>query len=420
MKLFLLILVIVFLEINPAAGETLSWKDLLPEGRQKNPRIISAEKSLESAKLSYMKAYANLLPQLSAGAGWGKSSSVMSLESLAEGLAAKEEFSYRVSGNISLFTGFRNLSALKKQKAEFLAEKARYRRAVSDAVYNLKTAFAGLLYAQEMVSLSGEILTRTRENSQLVKLRYEAGREDKGAYLRSEADLYQAEYELSRAKRNLKVKQSNLLKELGREDFRVITVTGAFSSAPPEGNPPFGELLLTVPDYLTAKYLVDSAVHNLQYYKSDYYPHVSLRGSSSKAGNSWPPDRDRWNVGLNISYPFFSGGREVLNVKIAGINKTRAQEDFTGSRQEILFNLEDVYNKFVDAVERVKVREKYFRASLERARITRVRYINGLTSYQEWDIVENEFMNSKKSLLDVENNAFIAGAAWRRLLGEEE
>ncbi len=416
----LLTLAFIILLAASVSGETLGWDNVFSEGRQKNPRIISAGKSLESAKLSYWNAYTNLLPRLSAGAGWGRSSSVMSLESLAEDMNATEEINYRISASIPLFTGFRNLSTLKKQKSEFMAEKSRYKRTVSNTVYDLKTAFAGLLYAQKMISLSEEILSRRKENSEIVKLRYEAGREDKGAYLRSEADLYQSEYEFSRAQRNMKVGQSGLLKEMGRDVFKVIAVTGTFNTCLPEVVPPFRELLVNVPDYLIAKYMVDSSIHNLKYCRADYYPNVSLSGSSSKAGSSWPPDRDWWNMGVNISYPFFTGGREIINVKIAKVNKAKSEENFISTKQEVIFNLEDIYNKFVDAAENVRVRQKYFLASQERAKITMVRYINGLTSYQEWNIIENEFISSRKSLLDARHNAFLAGAAWKRTLGREE
>lgn len=420
----------VFVNLNLVFAEALVWEDVLREAKEKNPQIITAGQSLKSASLSYKSSFTSFLPQISASAGWTKSSSITSFESFAEGGSEDEEFNYGISGRLSVFSGFKNSSKLKQQRAEFKGEKAKFERTVSDRIYDLKVAFAQVLTAQKTISLSEEILKRRRENTQIVKLRYEAGREDKGAYLRSEADLYQAEYEFSKAERSLKTQQVKLLKEMGRDELEsrpsdeergeVITVSGILKVVPPEEILSFQELLAKNPDYLVARYEIDSAKYNLRYTRGDFYPQVSFSGGTSRSGAEWPLERGRWNVGLSLSYPFFSGGKTIYDWKIAQTNKVKSEENLREVKQEILLGLEQAYNGLIDAVENVKVREKYFIASEERAKISRVKYINGLISYQDWDAIENEFINSKKSLLDAEYNAFVASAEWKRVLGEEE
>ncbi len=411
---------IVLVNLHLVFAEALVWEDVLAEAEKKNPGIISAHQSLKSARLSYRSAFTNFLPQLSASAGWKKSSSITSFESFAEGGSENEEFNYGISGKLSIFSGFKNSSKLKQERAELKREEAKFKRTVSDTVYDLKVAFAQVLRGQKTISLSEEILKRRRENTQLVKLRYEAGREDKGAYLRSEADLYQAEYETSSAKRNLKTQQTKLSKEMGRDEFEVIAVSGTLKVVPPEGILSFQELLVKSPDYLVARYGVDSSKYNLRYTRGAFYPQISFSGSTSRSGPEWPLEKARWNVGLSLSYPFFSGGKKIYDLKIARIDKVKSEENLREVKQEILFQIEQVYNGLIDAVENVKVREKYFIASQERAKISGVKYINGLISYQDWDTIENEFINSKKSLLGAKFNAFVAWAEWKRVLGEEE
>jgi len=411
---------IILVNLQLVFAEALVWEDVLSEAKKKNPGIISAHQSLKSARLSYRSAFTNFLPQLSASAGWRKSSSITSFESFAEGGREDEEFNYGISGRLSIFSGFKNSSKLKQERAELKREEAKFKRTVSDTVYDLKVAFAQVLRGQKTISLSEEILKRRRENTQIVKLRYEAGREDKGAYLRSEADLYQAEYETSSAKRNLKTQQTKLSKEMGRDEFEVIAVSGTLKVAPPEGILSFQELLVKSPDYLVARYGVDSSKYNLRYTRGAFYPQISFSGSTSRSGPEWPLERARWNVGLSLSYPFFSGGKKIYDLKIAQTDKVKSEENFREIKQEILFQIEQVYNGLIDAVENVKVREKYFIASQERAKISGVKYINGLISYQDWDTIENEFINSKKSLLGAKFNAFVAWAEWKKVLGEEE
>lgn len=416
----LLLAGIVLVNLDIVFAEALVWEDVLAEAQRKNPRIISARESLKSAGLSYKSSFTNFLPQISASAGWNKSSSITSFESFAEGGREDEEFNYGISGRLSIFSGFKNSSKLKQQRAGFKGEEASFARTVSDTIYDLKVAFAQVLTAQKTISLSEEILKRRRENTQIVKLRYEAGREDKGAYLRSEADLYQAEYEFSKAKRNLKTQQVKLLKEMGRDEFEVTDVSGTLKVEPPQGVLSFPEMLVKTPDYLVAMYGVDSSKYNLRYTKGDFYPQVSFSGGTSRSGAEWPLERGRWNVGLSLSYPLFSGGKTIYDWKIVQTNKVKAEENLRQVKQEILLGLEQAYNGLIDGIENVKVKEKYFIASEERAKISRVKYINGLISYQDWDAIENEFINSRKSLLEAEYNAFVTNGEWKRVLGEEE
>ncbi len=416
----LLLAGIVLVNLHLVFAETFVWEDVLQEAQKKNPRIISARQSLKSAGLSYKSSYTNFLPQVSASAGWSKSSSITSFESFAEGGREDEEFNYGISGRLSIFTGFKNSSSLKQQRAELRGEEASFKRTVSDTIYDLKVAFAQVLKAQKTISLSDEILQRRRENTEIVKLRYEAGREDKGAYLRSEADLYQAEYEFSKAKRNLKTQQTKLLKEMGRDEFEAISVSGTLKVDPPQGVLSFPELLIKTPDYLVAMYGVDSSKYNLRYARGNLYPQISFSGGASRSGPEWPLERARWNVGLSLSYPLFSGGKTIYDLKIAQTDKAKSEENLRRVNQEILLELEQAYNGLIDGIENVKVKEKYFIASEERAKISRVKYINGLISYQDWDAIENEFINSRKSLLEAEYNAFVTSADWKRVLGEEE
>ena len=411
---------IVLVNLHLVFAEALVWEDVLREAKEKNPRVISARQSLKSASLSYKSSFTSFLPQISASAGWSKSSSITSFESFAEGGREDEEFNYGISGRLSVFSGFKNSSKLKQERAGLKQEEAKFKRTFSDMIYDLKVAFAQVLKAQNTISLSEEILKRRRENTQIVKLRYEAGREDKGAYLRSEADLYQAEYEFSKAKRNLKTQQTKLLKEMGRDEFEVTAVSGTFKVVPPEGILSFQELLAQSPDYLVARYGVDSAKYNLRYTKGAFYPQISFSGGTSRSGPEWPLERARWGLGLSLSYPFFSGGKEIYNWKIAQTDKLKSEENLREVKQQILLGLEQAYSGLIDAVENVKVREKYFIASQERAKISRVKYVNGLISYQDWDAIENDFINSEKSLLDAKFNAFVASAEWKKVLGEEE
>jgi len=89
----------------------------------------------------------------------------------------------------------------------------------SNVRLRLRTAYADLLAAQELVKVTEEIKARRDQSLALVKLRYESGEENKGSVLTSEAEAAQAVYGVSQARRNVYLAQRQLIKEMGKKTF---------------------------------------------------------------------------------------------------------------------------------------------------------------------------------------------------------
>ncbi len=235
--------------------------------------------------------------------------------------------------------------------------------------------------------------------------------------------IAEAEYELSKSKRSVVSASRELLKDIGKDSdngAEIPTATGSFAIVQSTSAPVFGEVLLNIPDYVITKNNLEKSEYDLTSAKSQLYPEISFSGSASKTGDRWPPSNDRRSVSLGLSYPFFPGGRNYYDVKIAQTNKAILEEAFRSTQQQLSSTLSSVWNDFINAVESVKVSQMYFSAAAEQSKITSIKYINGLTSYQDWYTVENDFTNSQKSLLNAKKNAVISEANWKNVLGLEE
>jgi len=384
----------------------LTWENVLFLAKEKNPVLKQQEESVKLANLNYYKSKTNFLPNLSASASSSKSG--------INNSGLTDQYSYGISGNLSIFNGFNDTTELKIKSIEMKIADLEYKRIFSDTVYNLKKSFIELLWAQEMVALTEKILQKRRQNSELVKFKYDSGREDKGSLLRVEADESQAEYELAKAKRNLKTVSTQLAKEIGLDRFDVIVVTGSFSVNRPTENFSSIELIKQTPEYLIAEYALKKTIYSINKAESEFYPVVSISGNTSKSESS---GNDRWSVGLNLSYPFFPGGRNIYDLRIAKTDTIIAQENFRETTLTLLAKIESTANSFIDSVDNVKVREKYLLASEEQSEITTMKYVNGLVSYYEWYTVENDYINSQKSLLNAKKDAIVSEAYWKNVLG---
>ncbi len=402
MKFILFLAFFIFTAVSSIAA--MGWEEILQTAMENNPALRTAENSLKSAEYALKSSYSPFMPRVSASASRG---------------LTHDRSSAGLSAGISLFSGGANISSLGKSRISYQREKENYRRTLSNTVYNLKTAYAGLLRAVEEVSLSEEIYSRREENYRIVELRYEAGREDRGAYLRADADLARARMNLSSAKRDLELSILNLLKEMGLEERRTIDIEGTLDIESLPSEPEIEKLVKETPEYIIRTLGIESALYDRRISRSGFLPDISVSASRSYDidGFDFTPAGD-WSAGISFSVPIFTGFRNKYNLKSSDIAIMTAKEQKRGAEMDIFYNIKSAFSSLENARERIAVQEKYFRASRERAEIAREKYLNGLISYQDWNTIENDYVGALGTMLGARHALFTAAAAWERVLGE--
>jgi len=201
--------------------EGITWEECVRIARENNPELISAREKVEETKRDKDIDLSAMLPQVDAAAS--------SRRSQASGRKETNTHSYSVTGSQLVFDGFKTSSDLSSAHKTIQAERYNYDVTCSNVRLNLRAAFVGLIKAQELVSITENIARRRRQNLELIKLRYEGGREHKGALLTAEADMAQAGFEIAQAKRSISLSQKELFKELGISDMKAVIAKGEFT-----------------------------------------------------------------------------------------------------------------------------------------------------------------------------------------------
>ncbi|MFH1061834.1 MAG: TolC family protein [Candidatus Omnitrophota bacterium] len=392
------------------AEEVLTWDDCVKEALQKHPELMSAHEQVVQSRADKNISTSNILPQISTQAS-GKKSKV-------EGSDETKDYAYSVSAEQLLFDGFKTSSNIHAAVKTLDAAEYNYLVASSDIRLSLNTAFSGLLRAQELIALTEEIAKRRKENLKLVKIRYEAGREHKGAVLTAEADLAQADFEVSQAKRNILLAQQELSNQLGRDKRTLIKVAGDLNIESITDSNPDCEVLADNTPFLKA--LVsrkEAARFNYSSAKGDLFPKVYLNGSLGRSNSDWPPQEDAWSAGLTVSLPLFEGGSRIYQINKAKSQWKQAQASERSGRDSVVYTLEKTWKDLQDALETVSVEKKFLAAGLERAKIANAQYSSGLTAFDDWIIIENNLVSAKKAYLDAQENLLVAQAYWIQAKG---
>ena len=123
---------------------------------------------------------------------------------------------------------------------------------------------------------------------------------------------------------------------------------------------------------------------------------------------------------INLSLPIFNGHHEYYTSKRAQADELGAAHTRESIDQQALATLQSAYYKFVDAVMALNVAEATSQAASIRAEIAQTEYTNGLLSFEDWDMINRDFVARKRAVLDSRRDRIIAEADWELAQGKGE
>ncbi|MBM3163012.1 MAG: TolC family protein [Chlorobi bacterium] len=395
------------------AEEPLTWLQCVSEAKQAHPDLYSALAALQQAEADKRITGGQLLPQVSASLSGGQSGSTR------KNTGSASAFSYSLTARQLLYDGRKTSKQVAAYGESVKAARHSYQEVSAAVRYALRSSFIDLLKAQELAGLTRDIADRRKRNMRMINLRYQAGREHIGSLRKAEADLAQSEFEVSRAERGLVLAQSGLASALGRNLRSPIRVKGSFTAEETaHSKPDFVLLAKGNPQMQRLEAERQAAGHDLEAARGAFSPELYLTSSVGKNSfDRWPPDELDWNAGVEVSLPIYGGGTgRAKEAKAMAVVSQRNAEQMSGYLK-VLDALEESWKNYMDARQYVSVQKKYLDADIERASISGAQYSNGLISFDDWVIIEDNLVNAKKQFLDAGADLLIAEAVWIQAKG---
>jgi len=408
-----LIVVLVFGTSPLQAAETLTWQQCVSEARSAHPDIYSALAVIQQAEADRRITAGALFPQLNV------TLSSQERTGTAKASRSSSSFNYSLAAQQLLFDGNKTSKQIRSTEETINAAKYNYLSVSADLRFALRSAYTELLKAQDFVALAREIAERRRNNVRLINLRYQGGREHIGSLRQAEADQAQANFEVSQSERALLVAQVKLASALGRDQHNPIRVVGAFTvllSSP--GKPDMAILARNNPQFQQLDAQSKAARYDLDAARSVFLPQIYLTSTIGRsATDRLPMDAVDWNSGLTVSVPIYEGGsgRARVSRAMAVVSEHNAAQK--SGYLQLYDTLEESWKSFQDARQLVTVRKKFLDAAMERSSIANAQYSNGLVTFNEWVIIENNLVSAKKEFLNAGADLLIAEAKWIQAKG---
>jgi len=375
-----------------------------------NPQAVSASFDLEAAKARVTSARAGFYPSFSANASYDRAGS--------QGLPAGNSYDYGFSGSQPLFSASLP-AALRSAKASLRANEAAYDRTASGLRFQLKSTFADILNARETIKVSEETLKRRAENLELIRLKYQAGRENKAALLETDAVLKTSQWQHEKYRKDLLLLERKFNRLLGLPARSPVPeLTLAQPPEPPSDLSGFSRRLESHYSLRSARAALDSAVASVDGASGARLPDASASGRYGWAGSDWPVSFNSWSLGASLSLPLFSGGRLSSNLAAAKAALNSSRSSLKDASDEVYLNAEDAFLSWREARSYLDVAKSSLDASAARAWLVRKEYLAGQTSYFEWRNVEEQLITEQNQYLAAGQGLSTSYAAFILALGE--
>jgi len=406
------LMILLFLSGFFFAEDTLTWEECVKEAVKNNPDLKSAKEKIFQAEKDLLVIQSGGVLQVSGSISQSNSFPLTSgTYSMSSG--------YSLSGRYLLYDGNKYSFDVAAAKERINAAKFSYEAVSASVRYSLRSAFLDLFKTGQLVIITGDIKKRRKENYDMVKLSYDAGREHKGSVLLAEANLLQADYEVTAAKRNLDLASTKLIGHLGRKNEATIKAVSEIDlKYDQKEKPDLKKLVENCPSSkqsLSQKFIAD---YNLKSARTSFFPQVSLSAGAGKNASNFAWDIPDLSAGISVSLDLFDGGRRTAQVEKAASLILQADFDLIASSFDLEAALFNSWINFQNASDQAGVRKKFLEATTERAKIAEIQYSNGLIAFDNWIIIEDDLVNSKKSLLDAQINSLSAENSWLNAKGE--
>lgn len=408
----------------PEPVDSVSIEEAVERALRVNPQMVQAETGVRSAALGMRQARANFLPTLSVSSGASLSSSERFDPSTNLRVSGQSDsYSAGISSNMDLFSGGRNIAAVRSASAaEEAAEAGLITRRFTVAVAT-KRAFFSVLRAEDLIRVNEERIRQAEENLEAAERRLSAGRATRSDVLRAELQLRNAR----QARLEAETQRRTSMYGLGN----AIGVTGPVAARRPASLEP-AALTLSVdamrrivleeaPTVAAARATMGVASAGLAQARAQYLPTVGLRAGYNWSNTQFGLDdgRTSWSTSLSLSYPLFNGLQREVNVDRANAQLVVAEAQAADASRSALTDFERLLAALELAVERVALLRESVEVAEEDYRVQQARYEHGTTTILELVSSQIALVQAETDLITARYDYQIAKAELESLVGRE-
>ncbi len=384
-----------------SAQEHLTWPRAVDLALSQHPDLRQRRSTLDAQRHNRNQALGAYLPTIAGSVARKRSRTTSS--------STSDSLTFDVDVSQPIFEGFATTGAALQAWRQWEAAQWQYRETSAQVRLDLREAYVELLRLHKLLEVDQRIAARRQDNAELIRLRYEAGREHAGSWKRAQAIAEQAAFEVRQTRRRIDSQSLVLGRQLGGFFAQPMPVAGDLEQmVPDEPTPPADYVALAeaTPPVQRLTRSAEALKVAILAEQSNLWPKVDGTFNYGYSGSKASKLKDDATAAVTVSVPLFAGGQHVQGVLEANATYRAAVEAARSQRDDRVATLSQRWAAFRDAWELVAVRRSFLEAARQRSEIVRAQYTTGLASFQDFDIAEQDLADSERayvqSLADVQ------------------
>lgn len=418
-----IILFLLFSANGWSATAQLSIEDLIKIALENNPDIEVARQQYAGREGLLTQARSGYLPQLSAGADYGRTKvedlRPVDEDNVAHGMLRASQLIYDFGKTTGLIDG---VSFDRDASAENL------KQTYHDIVFLVKSNFYSVLQYKRLITVAEQAVSNYEQQLYRAQKYYEAGVRARIDVTNAQVNLSNQKLGLLQAKADYQTARVSLEKVIGSipnsGDYQLVSgepPLEQLAASKPQLPGPLEELLLTAennrPGLKRYAYLVQSSESFITQAEGDYWPAIGATGEYNAYDTDLSSLTNQWQIGVGLNWEFFSGFE--TEGKVAEAN-AQLREVKAAMREFQLSITEDVTDSYLRADENregVDIADQTLGLAQENLDLAEGRYKAGIGDVLEFNDAQLLFTENQSSLVVTYYNYLTALARIERAIG---
>ncbi len=381
--------------VNPLFAQeekrVLTLSESIAVALDKNWSLRAKEEGVRQANAIKNQSRADFLPSLRTTYGYtGYKDNLMQFSEFTF-QRSKENYSWRTSLSLPIFTGFALSSSYELAKLGIDQAKVEVALEKLDLALRVKQAYFDILIADKAVEVAEKDVASRKSNADVARNFYEVGMIPVNDLLQAEVEWAAAQQTLVKVQNSARVARSAFNVILAREVSAPVDVEDILDYKPEVGE--FEDYrkqaLEQRPEIKAVEIAILQADQQTRLAKSGYYPTVSISGEYTKQGDSFGVSGSRFHdardlsYGVSLSWSLFEGGKTYYSTREKESLKRELMETQRALEDSIDLELKTALLDLETAEKNIPTTRKAVEQGEENLRVSEERYKAQVTTITE-------------------------------------
>ena len=416
----LILLLLPVLSSQAQEARTITVEEAIEIAVKNNYQLQQAKNFLDLAEIQIFSAKADFLPNLNANMSGSRN---VGRQFVQEDLSFDDRTTYGVNGtlstNLTIFSGFRNISNLRGAQARKYSQEETVNRLRESIIFNTASRFLQVAVNEELLKIAEASLEASESQLEQVRAQVEVGARPTVDLFNQEATVASDELALIQRENALSVSIAQLLRIMQDETISYVEIqmpsTEDLSLIPRELE--LSEMInmaLNVrSDYAAQEFTIQDNEMNERIARSSLYPTLSANanlsgrysdqfvdpttGETSSFGDQFFDQNITRSIGLSLQIPIFSRWNNRTNVQSAQIQLKNSRLELDNIRFQISEEVRQAYNDYLSLTKELESTERSLRAAERAYETEQQRYEIGSTTLIELNQANANYVQAQSN-----------------------